>query len=46
MRLDDFRDMVKGLAEELPAQFLDGIAEVTVSPRTVAHPDRRTSHSR
>ena len=40
MRLDDFREMVRRLSEELPAQFLDGIAEVTVSPRTVAHPDR------
>jgi hypothetical protein len=40
MRLDDFREMVSRLAEELPAQFLDGIAEVTVSPRTVPHPDR------
>jgi hypothetical protein len=40
MRLDDFRGMVARLAEELPSQFLDGIAEVTVSPRTVPHPDR------
>jgi hypothetical protein len=40
MRLDDFREMVRRISEELPAQFLDGIAEVTVSPRTVAHPDR------
>jgi hypothetical protein len=40
MRLDDFREMVKRLADEVPAQFLDGIAEVTVSPRTVPHPDR------
>ena len=40
MRLDDFREMVRRLADELPAQFLDGIGEVTVSPRTVPHPDR------
>lgn len=40
MRLDDFRDLVRRLAEELPSQFLDGIAEVTVSPRTVPHPQR------
>ena len=40
MRLDDFREMVRRLSEELPSQFLDGIAEVTVSPRTVPHPDR------
>lgn len=40
MRLDDFREMVRRLSEELPSQFLDGIAEVTVSPRAVSHPDR------
>lgn len=40
MRLDDFREMVRRLSEELPSQFLDGIAEVTVSPRVVPHPDR------
>ena len=40
MRLDDFREMVRRLSEELPTQFLDGVAEVTVSPRTVVHPER------
>lgn len=40
MRLDDFREMVRRLSEDLPSQFLDGVAEVTVSPRTVPHPDR------
>jgi hypothetical protein len=40
MRLDDFQDLVRRLAGELPAPFLDGIAEVTVSPRVVPHPDR------
>jgi Zincin-like metallopeptidase len=40
MRLDDFRAMVRQLADELPGQFLDGIAEVTVSPRAVPHPER------
>jgi zinicin-like metallopeptidase len=40
MRLDDFRQMVWRLADEVPARFLDGIAEVVVSPRTVAHPVR------
>jgi zinicin-like metallopeptidase len=40
MRLDDFRELVLRLSEELPGQFLDGIAEVVVSPRTLPHPDR------
>lgn len=40
MRLDDFNEMVRRLSDELPTQFLDGIAEVTVSPRTVSHPGR------
>jgi hypothetical protein len=40
MRLDDFRELVGRLSDELPSHFLDGIAEVTVSPRTVPHPDR------
>jgi hypothetical protein len=40
MRLDDFRQMVRRLADEVPARFLDGIAEVVVSPRTVPHPMR------
>jgi hypothetical protein len=40
MRLDDFRQMVRRLTDEVPADFLDGIAEVVVSPRTVPHPSR------
>ncbi len=40
MRLEDFRQMVRRLADEVPAHFLDGIAEVVVSPRTVPHPVR------
>ena len=40
MRLSDFEAMVRGQAEEIPPEFLEGIAEITVSPRTVAHPDR------
>jgi hypothetical protein len=40
VRLDDFQQMVRRLAGELPADFLDGIAEVVVSPRTVPHPAR------
>ena len=40
MRLSDFEAMVRRLADEVPAEFLDGIAEIAVSPRTVPHPDR------
>ncbi len=40
MRLSDFEAMVRRCAEEVPAEFLDGVAEITVSPRTVPHPDR------
>jgi hypothetical protein len=40
MRLDDFQQMVRRLTTEVPADFLDGIAEVVVSPRTVPHPFR------
>ena len=38
MRLDDFRALVDRLAGEVPPHFLEGVAEVTVSPRTVPHP--------
>lgn len=40
MRLDDFRDLVRRQAAEVPAEFFDGIIEVTVSPRTLPHPSR------
>lgn len=40
MRLDDFRKLVSRLADEVPEQFLDGIVEITVSPRSVPHPIR------
>jgi hypothetical protein len=36
----DFESMVRRMCDEVPAEFLDGIAEVTVSPRTVPHPAR------
>ena len=32
--------MVRRLADEVPAEFLQGIAEIAVSPRTVPHPAR------
>ncbi|MCU0621393.1 MAG: metallopeptidase family protein [Gemmatimonadales bacterium] len=40
MRLDDFRAMVRGMADEVPAEYLDGVLEIVVSPRTVPHPTR------
>ena len=40
MRLADFEAMVRRLSTEVPAYFFDGIAEVVVSPRAVAHPER------
>jgi hypothetical protein len=38
VRLDDFRSMVERMAGEVPAEYLEGIAEVRVSPKTVPHP--------
>lgn len=40
MRLSDFEIMVRRQAAGIPAEFLEGIAEIVVSPRTVPHPDR------
>jgi hypothetical protein len=40
MRLTDFEAMVVGMAGEVPREFLDGVAEITVSPRAVPHPER------
>jgi hypothetical protein len=40
MRLDDFRALVSRLSREVPEEFLDGISEITVSPRAVPHPTR------
>ena len=39
MRLADFETLVGRQAEAIPAEFLEGIAEITVSPRTVSHPE-------
>jgi hypothetical protein len=39
MRLPDFEAMVRRQADQIPAEFLEGIAEITVSPRVVSHPD-------
>ncbi|MEZ4457724.1 MAG: metallopeptidase family protein [Gemmatimonadales bacterium] len=40
MQLSDFETLVRRLADEIPDEFLTGIAEIVVSPRTVAHPER------
>ena len=40
MRLSDFEAMIARMASELPAEYLDGIAEITVSRKTVPHPVR------
>lgn len=38
MHLDAFRRLVRRLADEVPAEYLEGIAAVDVSPRAVPHP--------
>ena len=40
MRLSDFEALVRRIAGEVPAEFLEGIAEIAVSPRSVPHPER------
>jgi len=40
MRLSDFEAMVARMAGEVPREFLEGVAEIVVSPRTLPHPDR------
>jgi Zincin-like metallopeptidase len=40
VRLADFEAMIRRLCDEVPPDFLDGIAEVVVSPRTVVHPEK------
>lgn len=41
MTLAEFEGLVASLAEQIPEEFLSGIAEIVVSPRTVTHPDRQ-----
>ncbi|MGD2134913.1 MAG: metallopeptidase family protein [Gemmatimonadales bacterium] len=38
MKLDRFRVMVRRMAEEVPSEYLDGIASIDVSRRTLPHP--------
>lgn len=38
MTLEDFRELVRRLQHEIPAQFESGVADIEVSPKTVPHP--------
>jgi predicted Zn-dependent protease with MMP-like domain len=40
MLLSDFESMVSRMTADVPAEFLDGVAEIVVSPRTLPHPER------
>ncbi|HEU5219839.1 MAG TPA: metallopeptidase family protein, partial [Gemmatimonadales bacterium] len=40
LRLADFEALVRRQTAEIPVEFLEGIVEIVVSPRTVPHPDR------
>jgi hypothetical protein len=40
MRLADFESMVRRMADEVPPEFMQGIAEIVVSPRAIPHPTR------
>jgi hypothetical protein len=40
VQLADFEAMVRRLTGEIPPEFLEGVAEITVSPRVVPHPER------
>jgi zinicin-like metallopeptidase len=40
MRLSDFESLIRRLSSEVPPDFLEGVAEVAVSPKSVPHPTR------
>ncbi len=40
MRLADFEAMVARMSSEVPREFLAGVGEIVVSPRTLPHPER------
>lgn len=40
MQAAQFEAMVRAMSAEIPAEYFDGITEVTVSPRAVPHPVR------
>lgn len=41
MRLDDFERLIHRLVEEVPQEFLAGVAGVDVSRKTLPHPERQ-----
>jgi len=40
VRLDDFRSLVERLQRDVPPEFLGGVVDVQVSPKTLPHPIR------
>lgn len=40
MELEAFRDLIRGMSDEIPSEYLDGVLAIDVSPRTVPHPSR------
>jgi hypothetical protein len=40
LRQPDFEAMVRRMADEVPAEYLDGVAEIVVSRKSVPHPVR------
>jgi Zincin-like metallopeptidase len=40
MRQSDFESMVTRMAGDVPREFLDGVADIVVSPRALPHPER------
>jgi hypothetical protein len=40
VKLEAFRALVRALAADVPEEYFDGVLEVEVSPRTLAHPTR------
>jgi hypothetical protein len=40
MRLADFESLARRMEGEIPAEFLEGVVEIVVSPRVVPHPER------
>jgi hypothetical protein len=45
MRLADFQSLVERLKTEVPPQYLDGIVDITVSPKSVPHPLRAETYT-
>ena len=41
-----FRRLIDRLSGEIPAEYLDGVAGVEVSPKTIPHPTRADVYTR